>query len=56
MKALDAFKCVNNGSGIKKNNISSGNGLPSDGTKPLPTPILTYYQKVSCGIDLRAAH
>ena len=25
-------------------NTGSGNGLLSDGTKPLPEPVLTYYQ------------
>ena len=25
-------------------NIGSGNGLLPDGTKPLPEPVLTYYQ------------
>ena len=26
-------------------NIGSGNGLLTDGTKPLPEPMLTYHQK-----------
>ena len=35
-------------------NSGWGNGLLPDGTKPLPEPLLTSYQRMLCGIHLKA--
>ena len=32
--------------------IGSGNGLVSDGTKPLPEPVLTYHQRYSMAFNI----